>query len=382
MKKVAFACTGEDIYSLIPVINLLKYKTNIKPILCYPGNIFISEQKYASLEKYKRIANCGEILPKNILDGIDILDCDFLYKSAPDVLVFTAPFFINKNRLTREKLKHLGIQTAYFPYATEFLGAGYDQWIVNLPHVHDVDMLFASSPLAVDNYKKNSKYFINSLYCVGNPELDILFNNEFRDGTSYWELKKFTNEHFCFLYTPHWSIDKEPFWSSWLTLSPVLYKFFKERPALRLILRPHPLMLSCTAEMAIELRLQVYRRLEELLSLPNIFLDKSASSLTAIALSDCLISDCSSIIQKYWPTGKPIIVSEVDYGLANHIVKLCLEMFSDPDELPAAMLSYAYGDDSRKKLRQKYSLLFAGPFDGKCAQRMANLLSSHVLEKE
>ena len=385
-KIFTFVCSGASIYSFLPIIPKL-LDNNIQCKIYFPGenyNITAKQQ-----EELKNLVFSGEVFPQKLIKNIteelptifDINSCSNtqISNNFPNFLMFSDPFFFEKTRLNKTICSKLNMKTVYFPYATEFMAANYDKWIVNNSHVKESNIIFTSYIMALNNYKQYSKQNIEKIYNIGNPELDILFNKLYENGSSYQQFKNFCqNAQYCFLYTPHWTIYEPPFDSSLLKIGQQLYDFINSNKDIRLIFRPHPYILKCNTHGKTQIKLQLMKLFEKYKNCSNIIFDNSASAIPAIAASNCLISDCSSIIQKYWPTEKPIIVTEAQYGEASELIYSCLDVINSSEMLINTMQKFINGNDPKKEMRKNKSIDFSGPYDGKCSERMVNILLNEI----
>jgi hypothetical protein len=128
------------------------------------------------------------------------------------------------------------------------------------------------------------------------------------------------------LWNPRWALHDPHCTFEW-TLDFML-NYFKSHPDADLIFRPHPLM---PAEIA---KRKVFAtKIKELEALPNVRFDSEATYMKAFEESSLLVSDASSLLAEYLPTGKPIIYTHNGkIGLNSHGEKLMAHFLVANDE--------------------------------------------------
>lgn len=356
---ITLSCSGPSMYSILPLIPELRNHADITILGSMTG-------KYA-------------LTPENALydlSGIPIIDREIarhLGNHNTDMYVFLTPGSLGAYALDAEKLRAQGTLLCYFPYATEFLGESYAGWVVNQPYADQFDLLLSTAPLGMLSYGKYNPSVLPKVYCFGNPESDILTNHTYERHAAYTTLTNFTQEYPAFLWTPHWMIDEAPYWSGWLTFGAALALFFARHPGCRLIVRPHHRLVEQFANDSPRHR-KAQAIMDKLRSLPNVYIDEYSTSLVSIGVADFLISDCSSIIQKFFVTGKPMIVHDTHYGSINHIMDDSTYLVKDPYQLMQHMDNLLAGNDTKKEHRLEYRDSFCGPTDGQCARHIASFL--------
>lgn len=302
-----------------------------------------------------------------------------------DVLFFTSPVAPNGFGVSPKIFQQKGIKLIYVPYATEFLRTGYLRWFMTLPHLH-ADVIFASSPAAVLYYEKFRPDCSHKVHTYGFPESDILYNKGYEHDSYYQKLKKFTAGRRTLLWTPHWSVDASPHISTFLRYGSLLHKLLVQDKDVVCIVRPHPALINMLPRMRRPVKLAVCSIFEQLKQLNNVWIDESPFMVPAIAASDLLISDCSSLIQKYWVTGKPVAYTKIENTVNDEIqeqIEQAMYVIKDHNQFRTTFSQLVNGHDPLREQRADLADFFCGPHDGRCSERIINnvLESMHNSQK-
>lgn len=104
------------------------------------------------------------------------------------------------------------------------------------------------------------------------------------------------------LWAPHWTKDwfGKPGFSNWEWAVGALYKFFRQRPSTKLIVRPHPFLDFQKGGF------NARRCARAMLALPNVSVSE-ASMHEDIVRSDILVSDGVTILAYFGVTSKPVV---------------------------------------------------------------------------
>tara|TARA_B100000902_G_scaffold393053_1_gene446589 strand:+ start:2222 stop:3301 length:1080 start_codon:yes stop_codon:yes gene_type:complete len=229
------------------------------------------------------ISASTKLLEKNI-EFINYTGGDLKYLN-PDYVFYQTPYCSQFPKYLRiEFVKHYS-KTCYFGY-------GYSIWNVNaftvIEFFDQVDFYFVDNNFAYDDYFKFLKkrgrdldFFKKRTFTTGNPKVsNINFENEL----------KYIN----FGWTPRWT----PKQSTFEKYFEFLVKIFNKNENINLGCRFHPLDKNTSRGTFVD----------NIKKIKNIYIHDELSYDKYFEHLDVLISDLSSMIAEFFPTGKPIIL--------------------------------------------------------------------------
>lgn len=164
-------------------------------------------------------------------------------------------------------------------------------------------------------------------------ELDIAINCSWRNGREWWPLghpredfteKDFTEEERIYVEklrkwakgrkvflwnTSHIMKDTElPPQGTFLEWGDSILNIFEQNADICLLWRPHPLFFSALEEIWGAEKVEYFSK--QIREKENVYIDQQEQYLMAMWVSDALISDSSSLIDLYFPTLKPILMTK------------------------------------------------------------------------
>lgn len=201
-----------------------------------------------------------------------------------------------------------GFRIAYLPYATPL----YDEAISAYYH-HDLYIyrmarfVFAQND---DDKRYFGKYCLSGntqVYVTGNPKLDRYHH----ETPTPDDLRKKINNKKVFLWNPLYVRTADNFtWPCFLHSYRQLIHFVNSRDDIFLICRPHTLLFSTILSSGQFSETDIEEVKHELRNSPNTYLDENIDFFTCFNASDALISPESSLIYKFFPSKKPILLQE------------------------------------------------------------------------
>lgn len=283
----------------------------------------------------------------------------------PDVIYIHNPYD-ECNTLTRvppeyfsEELKKHTDTLVYSPYFT-FLG--FDKNLDRsknfyiMPGAVNADFIAVQSKQHKEQCLKYG-FSHDKLLCFGSPKIDdIVFNiNQGVDIPDEWKSKLKGKKVFLFNTQIFQFRDHINYFFDLITN----LNLFANHPDCAVIWRPHPLALSGVKNYYPNLYAQYAAFINEFKNRPNAIYDDTASFMPAFSASDALISPCSSLINNYLVTGKPVFqtyrkldddISKEHYFDAEE--KLTFYMISSDPETMAFDYTDMTKDKSPEKLRK------------------------------
>lgn len=199
----------------------------------------------------------------------------------------------------------------YLPYYTSMLNDSNSVKVnCDFPVAKHAWKIIAQSEKVKELHEKSAPKKGANVLVTGLPKWDELFldNQVSTQLLQEWRMK--FDGRKVFLWNSHYNVSSP--WSTLLENGKSIVDLFSEKKDLALIWRPHPM-----TETIFKLYLPQYTSLwlelnEKVAEAENMVLDKNASSKMAFSYSDALISDYSSILAEYIPTGKPILWLQKD----------------------------------------------------------------------
>jgi len=325
----------------------------------------------------------------NFPNDVPILQCsDYdVQKRHPDIIYFHNPYDqanlvtqVDKNYFSSQ-LSRFTDMLVYVPYFV--YGASSDKHymasMISTPGIMHADKIIVQS----ENQKKIFAKFglnTNKMIVAGSPKFDAVLKAEqqYQSAPERWKDERKHQKIFL------WNSALVSFLNDakWFEKSELLISTFSRRQDCMLIWRPHPL-LEATIRSIRPMYWERYIGLKEkILSQNNVVLDQNSDAGPAIAASDALISDYSSIMFQYAVTGKPILclsgtsamqkksVCFFDY-FKNYFLEdgMSLEQFQD---------MVLNGEDPKRQERLRAMKRSVVNLDGTCGQYVHNTIKQAV----
>ena len=222
---------------------------------------------------------------------------------------------------------------------------------INRGYFCDVYCYFAFDKYEIDYFKRlfflGCKLGIKTSLPYGSTSLEQILVNKVEK-----KKNEFTK---TILWTPRWSTDKKIGGSNFFNYKDILLKFAKEHPNIKLILRPHPLMLNNFIETGEMTKDEVEAFKEYCRTENNLILDEEKEYNQTFWNSDILITDVSSIVPEYFITKHPIIYchSNINYqytNFARDMIHSCYEVYNE-SELITSLSKLIFDKDEKEQLR-------------------------------
>jgi hypothetical protein len=246
---------------------------------------FVAEQGWSSHDEAWLVAN---------LDDVDILFVDNPYDDTrPDALAAPA-------------LAARGIRLVYVPYANN-TGKGdlLATYLYDLPLHHVAWRIYTRSEGQNAIYGRDCAVGSGQTRALGSSKVDRVLRPVPSVATA--ELLRKTKGRTVFLWNPHFRVGEEEGWSTFAEYLAPLVQHFLAHPELVLVVRPHFLLFGRLQMLGGALAKAEGALRRAAANAGNIVLDESPDYLVSFAVSDAMISDLSSLVTEYLPTGKPLL---------------------------------------------------------------------------
>ncbi len=259
-------------------VHPLPYRYKDGGSACYEGEYFQSLPGYISYEEYD------------------------LEKEKPDIIVIHNPYD-QYNQITEvfgdyfstELRKHTK-RLVYVPY---YINQQNNEKVgrMILPGIKNATDIFVQS----EEIRKQYLHWNpgKNVYAVGSPKIDRIVNAGNDSGIG---------RHTFFLNTHLIPILEEP--ETFLERTEKLLLYFRERPEISLIWRPHPMSLHTFEKQ--ENREAYQRLLLWCEDIDNISLDQSEDFISSLIKADAYIGDRSSLMVLFGMQGKPMYIYELE----------------------------------------------------------------------
>ena len=301
----------------------------------------------------------GEMFPENI-DIVDYRDYD-LQTEKPDVIFVHNPYD-NCNYVSQidpayfsDKLVNITNMLVYVPYyiaGSYGKKGGWFQLMAELPGVSNANRIIVQAE-AQKNAMIAAGIPEKKLLLLGQPKFDkaVRLNKEEYRNVSKWS-KQIKDQKVFLLNSSIEYLLGDTF--RWFQVIDNVIKTVLSMEKVVLLWRPHPLLEATIRSM----RPDIYDRYLELKATMSaserIIVDETKDAYEAMALSDALISDYSSIIFQYIATKKPVYVMNGDKASKENVIVTCdyYEAYLESEmELSEFVGLVIRGDDPKAELR-------------------------------
>ena len=224
----------------------------------------------------------------------------------------------------------------------------------NLDFIHNISFIFPESKEIADSLDKALSFvhFPNlKVIFLGFPRYDLYENiNYGGEGHNHSQFSK------TVMWLPRWTTNDSVASTTFFKYKDSIIKYFLEHKDLRLICRPHPLMLRnflSTGEMT---QAEVDSFLKVFADEDNFTYDDNPDYMQSLQEADIFISDLTSLMFEEFITGKPTIYLGSLKGLNKEARKISSFFYRAENE--KQIFSYLEdllnGNDSTKQQRQEY----------------------------
>lgn len=253
----------------------------------YEGDMYPDYLEVTSYEEYNIEDRCPDII--------------YIHNPYDEYNLVTsvAPDFYSHN------LKKYTKCLVYIPY---FLAGYYfneQKAVFNIPRcINNIDIWILQGEMQKKIFSIN-KQIADKLVVLGSPKIDKMVHLSGKTLDAKLE-KKIQGRNTILVNT---SISRILNDQQWFTKMRQLIMLFQQRKDLFMIWRPHPLLFATISAM----RSNKMKEMEEIVDLvnelDNTYIDMTPSADCAIAVSDGLISDYSSLVLQYTAIEKPVLLT-------------------------------------------------------------------------
>lgn len=332
----------------------------------------------------------GDKFPKNI-DVVDYRDYD-LQIEKPDVIFVHNPYD-NCNYVTQIEpayfsdnlVKNTGM-LVYVPY---YIAGTYNRnrvgfkTMAGLPVIHNADRVVVQAEVqkkemmaaGIPEWK---------LLLLGQPKFDkaVGLNKEEYLKTSKWS-KKIENKKVFLLNNSIEFLLRNT--EQWFQVTDDVIKVVLDKEDVVLLWRPHPLLEATIRSMRPDIH-DRYLDLKEIMNASErIIVDETKDAYEAMALSDALISDYSSLIFQYIATRKPVYVINGDRAEKENVIVTCdyYESYMESEmKLEEFVELITAGEDPKAESRYRTMVNSVVNMDGTAGQKVFYYIMGELESRE
>lgn len=220
--------------------------------------------------------------------------------------------------------------------------------------------------------------FANKMVVLGSPKIDRIVS-PIKKPSSLIGKEKINGTKVVLVNT---SISRILNDQQWFEKMDNLIQLFKTRSDLFMLWRPHPLLFTTIEAMLPDKKDEMHSVIKNIDDLENSYIDRTASADAAIAVSDGLISDYSSLVLQYTATGKPVLltVGTSDYRKTKLV---CGDYFSnyfiqDGVTIEDFFTIIESGKDYKKEERMKCFKESIVNTDGTCGTKVHSYIKNQL----
>lgn len=206
-----------------------------------------------------------------------------------------------------------GAKICYIPYGLDVSGGFWNiQSQFNLDIHKYAWKIFARSNRQKIMYAKYCDAGSSHVIVTGHPKFD---NQKLVNQVKNEKILKKINGRKVILWTPHFSVENPPTWSTYHIYQKTIFDEFNKREDLFLYIRPHPLFFKAMINHGIWSEEDEIKFRNMIENSHNMALDESADYLQSFSISHALMADSGSFLLEYLPSLKPILYLHHPEGL-------------------------------------------------------------------
>ena len=343
------------------------YRTMLKdprfdPQIVYVPMAHVNQSKMDFLAVYRNEMG----LPVLYFDEYALAD------ESPDIAMFMKAYDNIPPQFYIENIRKAVPRSMYIQYGLE-VGTEYIDYHFRLPLGYHAWRHIAYGRLLKENAAKYGYRNGSNVYVWGNPRADYYGNLDAERKNISTEWTRRINGRFCFLWTPHHTVDTSC--GSFLDYKDTVISYFENTKEVFLIWRPHPMLLSNLLTSGVMMEDERDSLVSRVSGMDNVILDTTPDYRQSFFASDAIVADASTFVFEYLYTGRPVIYTKkLENAIYNsERFERGVYVIAKADDVALTLGLVAGGEDPLKNERSalKKDLLFT-PESGTVGQYIAD----------
>lgn len=295
----------------------------------------------------------------------------------PDVIFYQTPYFGQRHPLYNFRYSLAGPKVCYTPYGPWVMDYTLKEYIdvsIDKPYFDGVWHIYADK-LTEDILQITAPQYLPITVCTGTPKVDF-YRMENAFGSYCWNFPPSPSVK-RIIWMPRWGIHAGH--SSF----PNYYKYFlwllRRQKNIDFVLRPHPLLFRDLVRSGYMSATQRDDMIKAFEALPNVCIDYGEDYRAGLLSCDFIISDYSSVIYEYLPSGKPLIYTRNPDTLLTPAIQAGCYCADTLDDMISLLDSLQKGEDPQVEQRMQIIENLAY-FKGKMlnGEHIFNHIANHI----
>ena len=234
-----------------------------------------------------------------------------LMTNCPDMVFYMKPYErrrSNPQSLMIENVMQYVPYTVYISYCFDVQGGKtLHKFFYGMPAFYHMWRIIGYSQFYQQMMAKYGYRNAENVVLLGHPKFDISYNiaRDDRYLNPAWQQKIAGRP--VVLWNSHFSIRPNEGVGTFFRWWQVLISYFRSHQDLVLLWRPHPIFWELVDQHKVPNERQLLAWIDSVSNMPNVIVDRSGDYRHALRTSNALISDATTFLAEYRPSGKPIL---------------------------------------------------------------------------
>ena len=307
-----------------------------------------------------------------------------LMKDCPDMVFYMKPYERRRSNplpLMIETVKEYVPYTVFISYCFDVQGGkNLYKFFYGMPAFYHMWRIIGYSKFYRDMMAKYGYRNAENVAMLGHPKYDTSYRvaHDDRYLNPDWQAKIAGRP--VVLWNSHFSISPNEGVGTFYRWRFTQRDYLLEHPDIVLLWRPHPIFWELIDQKKVAAREQLIAWINGFAALPNVILDKSGDYRHAFRTSDAMISDATTFLAEYRPSGKPILFTPKPDGefVINPAYVNGLRSALIPQDLIAFLESVRLGTIAAETEGGNFFEEQVGECDGHVGERIAQYVIAEM----